>query len=1136
MAKRLISDLKESGNSALIKAAFEVASSERNPFRGYFFGRALPKTISDLQNVRDSAYLVSWSAEAFWTVQGILAYAREINLFIKKRSEFENQCLMGRWADADETINQIQTDICISLWSLENRFLVLEYNEGFKANKAFLSKINAENKQNLIPVLADFLSCRAEQKMSVTRYSQKTKPLIEGSLEEGGAYDYACFHAIPSVSYRYTYSHLLYFEARSSIIDRYLTLVRVLQLAALEQPSSHKFVTLLASELSTTIADPQLQQLLAHLTPSTDRLRQIADREFADLLDLYTVGSYRDSAERAQSLIFNGRLHQDIFEIAAKSLARISAHSIRVSNNFASEILKHLTNLFRKDEAFDASLSSLLKITNSLGNSAFSIGIASLIVRETFRSERDHWEKMSRLNSAVLNPRLIRDISDTALQNTVIASLESIFPNNLTVEFWKELSNFPIEELKLAADVPTNRKELYKAQRLQDLDKYTEAASIYRLFELKLNSEMESFDDLDVLAFLEGGIAVYIATNDYLRAARLVARWYLKKPKFFEHYSLEGLVNKIEDANSDEVWKDLAVPIVYNIRFKDEREVHIAYDNFLSANGCQTVSEWISNENPPTTGELIEFLDNVCRQDVMSNSVFLNGTNILENERIAICNILRQRDPNNDSKYLDEISRIVQASQIRLAMQQIEERKIYVDVEGIKRAYRSEFKESFDRMKEFSLLSEQQKYEFYDTDALVKSIKEAREASPGTTTIVVIGEPKFHLFVNLFRDIRDRFVSSNEYGLDSYLSVRIRHGTLLGQLRSAFEKDQLLTQKDAGSETYSENVHWTQRLEGVWPSNLAKIQDWLASLSGKVDAESKKLKEQLIRISTEKSKTDGLFTYEYNDLVLQKLYSLKFKAIIDFDSFLDAVINELWERTLLNLEKIRNVILSRVKPELLDAIIEVGDNVRNLHLDNSGVADLVRILANCRTNFQNEIESLSGWFTISNSRRMSSFKLIQAIHTAEAIVNRANPNSNFHPQIVCESEFDINGAKFEPLVDVILILFDNINKHSLLEASQVKPTVTCCEIGDRIILETENSVNATVDLNRAIASIKERIEAPEKFTEGDRVRREGGSGVLKLRKLLHFDLNCQQMILDCTSAGVDRLRVYISVSKTELMS
>lgn len=56
-----------------------------------------------------------------------------------------------------ENSTQIQIEeICVSLWSIENRFLMIELRKGLKENTNFLNEINTQNQMSCHSILHIF--------------------------------------------------------------------------------------------------------------------------------------------------------------------------------------------------------------------------------------------------------------------------------------------------------------------------------------------------------------------------------------------------------------------------------------------------------------------------------------------------------------------------------------------------------------------------------------------------------------------------------------------------------------------------------------------------------------------------------------------------------------------------------------------------------------------------------------------------------------------------------------------------------------------------------------------------------------------------------------------------------------------
>jgi hypothetical protein len=99
------------------------------------------------------------------------------------------------------------------------------------------------------------------------------------------------------------------------------------------------------------------------------------------------------------------------------------------------------------------------------------------------------------------------------------------------------------------------------------------------------------------------------------------------------------------------------------------------------------------SEFDPTV--LALFLEHVCVLDVMDSDQIFTGTGDLESERIEICQVLLTLNPDRQSYYVDEISRLQQRAAIREGIRHIEQSKVHVDTKGIRESLGESFTERF---------------------------------------------------------------------------------------------------------------------------------------------------------------------------------------------------------------------------------------------------------------------------------------------------------------------------------------------------------------------------------------------------------------------------------------------------------
>src|SRR5207253_2252884 len=159
-----------------------------------------------------------------------------------------------------------------------------------------------------------------------------------------------------------------------------------------------------------------------------------------------------------------------------------------------------------------------------------------------------------------------------------------------------------------------------------------------------------------------------------------------------------------------------------------------------------------------------------------------------------VCRMLLEMDPEYAESYRTEIKDILRRLMIQKRIREIEQSKIFVDVEGLKNKLKKTMKESFSRYLSFLKSNVQPSTQSDVKDAI-------QLASLGSLDkLIKLSLPENEvtdIFQRMVVEFRDQFVSSTEHGLDGYLSVRIRHGTLEGQLRRPLEAANLITQRDS---------------------------------------------------------------------------------------------------------------------------------------------------------------------------------------------------------------------------------------------------------------------------------------------------------------------------------------------------
>ncbi|MCZ2222845.1 MAG: hypothetical protein LC122_04360 [Chitinophagales bacterium] len=400
-------------------------------------------------------------------------------------------------------------------------------------------------------------------------------------------------------------------------------------------------------------------------------------------------------------------------------------------------------------------------------------------------------------------------------------------------------------------DIEEYRKNKYVLKQHIKSNNYDEAYRFVQYFNSLGSNDFVNNIPFNIISIVNEKVEYYIHKNKNKLALNEIVETNLINSNF---YSTISATNIMKLCLSDNTLKsNICTPILFHQYYPQhgtKNLIWISLDNFLTTNNLRFPKELIKNISDFDKVKLIYLLKNVCVQDIYDSSVWFESQDELDNERIELCTILSNLDKDNFEKYISEISEIDRNLLIRKGVKQIDESKIYVDINGLKKSLYKELNEnlqrsinlqslSIDQIKKLDLKENNVLITFYDQDS--KGVEQI------DSNIKITGYSRFQLFAEMFLKLRDNFIANNEYGLDTYLSMRIRHGTLLGEFRSNFEKYHLITKKENDLK-YKNNLYWENVTEN--DDNLFfKFNEILSAFSQKIDNVSNDLKN-LIQIKT----------------------------------------------------------------------------------------------------------------------------------------------------------------------------------------------------------------------------------------------------------------------------------------------
>ncbi|MCO6446225.1 MAG: hypothetical protein J5I67_01160 [Ignavibacterium album] len=951
--------------------------SMKGSFQKWIYGNPLPESISEIANTNINVTSKKLRNEINWILLSIREYKDKIQEFVEFKETFEIALIKGEYDRAEEILNTIEKNISYSLWSVENRFLLIELKKGLKENTGFLNNINSHNNQPFIRCLSHFYSIKAEKELSVNRYEVSLFKFLIPLVENGNNADadYYVFKLNPFL--RKTYAHLseiLGFENFNSVIDKYLSLLRVFQLLIIQMSDDDKdlkeFVKNRINYLGKKVNDKNIRTIQSVVDSECENISLTTeDSLYISILDNYTSGDYHHCRERIERIFDTNPLIIELYPIYIKALIQLGEQNTYGNeDSYQRQILDALYNLYSKETDPAQSKILLKKITYNLSMIPnLSYFIANVIKQEI---ENDtSFEDLSIALTSFINPNLSKLHSDplkflTALSDQVPHSSTTNLFVSLALNNINTYSNDDIDALRL---------KFYTALNYQNNGKYVDASNIW-----------ESLIYKELLGFQTEAILINLFTckanlEELDFCIDLYVNYYFINKYLTHRLNVDLVKNQIKIAKFKNIKYDVKLPLFFYLTNSEGYDIHTAYECFLLSQDCEKPSDLLTND-VKYDRNLLFFMKNVCSLDTFKHSPFITSTKSKLNERIKICQKLRELDADNEDYYKEEETLLSNRLIIQKGLQEIDESKIYVNQDNIILNELKELKSTFNRYVSIAQLTAEEEgisiINLGSEDVINISIQQKESKD-----LEFSKDPQYDIFKELFFEIRDKFLYS-KYGLKLNLSTRIRHGVFEGELRSEFSLLHLITEKEKALDTYKKNTYWDAFIKSY---NNDKIQrtfyDLMSNFSKKIDGLIyDEILSRFLLIKTEKENKDGWLDYEFSETSLQVQYSLFYKKIIDYSGFVNLIFNDLWDRTRDNLQTIQDSIRFEFRDRFFEAI-QILENRLNQEKINTP-EELIRNLTEIKTRVENKLNKIASWFSITDTK-ISDFefnKIVEVCH------------------------------------------------------------------------------------------------------------------------------------------------------------
>ncbi|MBG6111710.1 hypothetical protein IWX84_002598 [Flavobacterium sp. CG_9.10] len=999
------------------------------------------KKIEELDSPK--LFFSSFESEFVWAKNILLKNFEALNQFVLVSEKFSDVLINGNLKDAAVILEDIEREFGFSLWLIKNKIAYLQLVDGLEAQKRYTQSIKNKLKDTTLPrFITHWVSVRNEKQTSSVRYRNRIQTITNRmtSSKQLGFREYINYHllAVDDLDPE-RFIHVLRLEYSSSLIDYYEAFVALLRVLSVNPDDKLKSkVFNLVGNNNFLINDNRIEHLSVLLGVKKGMPNEVNNYLNNRYNLIFTGNNSTNSDLTLQTLENPIALIADSYEKALinnsnKNFKSIDINSfndlsqLRLRDILIDKLSKVIQNgIVNSSEEFN----ELNKIAMNFASFPWASAINIQLIKENVALSKLKADcEIFALKIPYIHSDLIDCIADIKLARSYEDLCVHYSPEGITTKFYISLKD--LNENAIPLGLTQDYNNLLRGLIEFNINKPHDA--IIRGEELKKSNNSY---------FKRRGYSIisysHLKINDLKMACFSVAECYVKERHFYPFLPLEQILKLIKPGTAE--WKTvnsfIDFSIVLDAYFKHintnlETERRFAYEDFLLKNGMEKPSELVDYINKFDKNKIIYYLRFICIETIMDTSgAFNGGSEEVVTERLTICRLLLTIDSVNSNVYKQEINDLVKKQVITSRKQEVDQSRIYVDIQSIKNWAESELDENFNR------------YIAY----LKNNLNILENKSQSSNILIQSNDLSMNIPENevnallkfMIQEITDAYLSP-DFGLDRFLSTRIRHGILEGHLRRPIQNHELITKREFKNGPYLRNDYWLKKINPTSGKLLKHFDSAFSKFSESYDKLIYEANEWL-----QINKQNGLFNFSVQDDDLNTI-STKISQETSLNDFVDLIINALDSSLILQLISIRDALNKNSKIKAKKLLNELYAATHNI--GNSNSLELQAAINQARTDVQAQFDKIIEWFVPPSSGNTTPYFIEDAMMVAEAIIKETDPEFKIEVTTKEENEFSIHG-QLPIFVDIFVNIFENVVKRSGLENPEAKIKIWCKNISD----------------------------------------------------------------------------------------
>lgn len=1060
-------------------------------------------------------------AEVAWQSALLAGSIAALRDFRALASGFARAVLLGAAAEAKALLDEIEERFGVSCWLIENRIALLETTAGTEESRAFVNRVNSEAPDSFAALLAAAISERNEPTVSLGRFSARKESEFRSPQLPGELSTYLMYKTTGSLpSGLGDLSDLLRLESTVCLIDTYETLVQI-AVHLYARLGAGSYVDRLLPHLGAlaAVGDFRLQKLLYLVQSDVTALARLPPHDpSAD--DLLAEGRFAEAAELSRQLM--ARFPSDSGHLLTQARALALGGSAQPTGpGLWATLATAVARVLSAGEQYESALQDLRKTAVNFralpqclalwGLAGFEQGLEALEVQRLARYTALSRPEFSASDACAL-PGDWRPYH--------LDACRARYPGSGSVRLEGLRAGLAEDPAGIEAGL------LHQAATHSSLlRRDTEAAIV------SLTPQMASQHPAIRRNATKVALVGLSEQGRLGEALELIARASTREPHMVRVLPIQHVFHQHPWDLLSSQTGSLALPVCVSLLMELEdqsehkRRLRRTWHDFLLRGGLTRPSELFAQADRHDRGLLIHYLWHVSTPAIMSVSPDFDSGREIREERIRVCSGLIELDPGNASRYKTEILWVTKELKVFEGLRHLENTRVYIDVESLKPWARRELGELFERYTRLAVI-EVDLPKVSVATALAQFIVDRQ---PLAESLSVVEDTEANRVLGqILSTLRHQLLFHPRHGLEFYLSSRVRHGVIGGRLRAPVQSRDLLTTRDEGSQRYSPDSPWIERIEHTSPEQRQAVGEAFATFSEGYNAEINQLVKAKLHVRSA-GHPEGLIDMDaLNSPLVFNLIGEKLRQVETFDDFYEAATAYSSASIGPSLEAVQRTLREEVKPRLLDAIRQLESRISSC-LRPEQYGELRAALRSASTELQDTVDAVSRWFKLGSAEDLSvGFEIGDIVDIAVQSVKLCN--KGFEPQL--ETDYRVTqqwgAAMLSELSDILFIALSNVAEHSKVGPSPWA-SISVVEHTERGELEVRvHSQVADGVFNpagvRELEQIKGEILAK---TYASKAQGEGKTGLIKISNILSQH---QSHSLDFGFLGPSEFFVHLSMS------